>query len=454
MCSLFLLLLAGTHIAIGRDEGIDPIHAGAHHTPVQLNSSSQVHANNNVTQIKVEVDNTNENEESLAKTIMQKVRDILAAAQIDDTIDDSHVTEKPKTHVEIFRELIDNIEEPLEAKHTDVVTPNNEDTEEDMGNIDFTQNQYDEYYYSDYDEYNDLFEENDEKKVYSDNEEDAVKIGYAEHDDKNYIEKHDDKKDHEEHDDKNDYKKHDDEKKYNVTNEHTNYENYDDKNEYIHYEEEDDKKKYKDNAEKQKDDSVIELKASTKVDPNLKVAFPELLKDLIHVNTVQTEQNEEKQNNVENLLNQVLPANVRIKKRARSQIKVEKSIENTVENNIELNIPLTLEAIIHNDENNESVLPDLFKVDVEEKLDENLLVHTTAGRVYGQEVIISEGVKVKEYLNIPYAKPPTGVLRFKAPQPAQKWASIRNTSIEHLRCWNSLASNSWEVLHTFLICKA
>ena len=153
MCSLFLLLLAGTHIAIGRDEGIDPIHAGAHHTPVQLNSSSQVHANNNVTQIKVEVDNTNENEESLAKTIMQKVRDILAAAQIDDTIDDSHVTEKPKTHVEIFRELIDNIEEPLEAKHTDVVTPNNEDTEEDMGNIDFTQNQYDEYfsyYYSDY----------------------------------------------------------------------------------------------------------------------------------------------------------------------------------------------------------------------------------------------------------------------------------------------------------------
>ena len=45
--------------------------------------------------------------------------------------------------------------------------------------------------------------------------------------------------------------------------------------------------------------------------------------------------------------------------------------------------------------------------DIEDELDDNLLVHTTAGSVYGQEVVISTGGRVKEYLSIRYAKPPT-----------------------------------------------
>ena len=59
--------------------------------------------------------------EEIAKDIMKKVREILAAAQEDD------VTDKPKSHIEIFMDLIDNMERPLEFE-----IPN----EDDLGNID------------------------------------------------------------------------------------------------------------------------------------------------------------------------------------------------------------------------------------------------------------------------------------------------------------------------------
>ena len=93
----------------------------------------------------------------------------------------------------------------------------------------------------------------------------------------------------------------------------------------------------------------------------------------------------------------------------------------------------------------------LLGVPSEDELDDNLLVHTTAGSVYGQEVVISSGGRVKEYLSIPYAKPPTGQLRFKAPQPVLHWGKIINATVEYPRCWNSFASNSWEVRNFFFI---
>ena len=89
----------------------------------------------------------------------------------------------------------------------------------------------------------------------------------------------------------------------------------------------------------------------------------------------------------------------------------------------------------------------------DDDLDDNLLVHTAAGSVYGKEVVISTGGKVKEYLGIPYAKPPTGQLRFKPPQPPLQWDRIRNTTTEHPRCWNSFASNSWEVSIALILYK-
>ena len=92
--------------------------------------------------------------------------------------------------------------------------------------------------------------------------------------------------------------------------------------------------------------------------------------------------------------------------------------------------------------------------DNDDELDDNLLVHTGAGSVYGQEVVISTGGKVKEYLGIPYAKPPTGQLRFKPPQPPLQWDRIRNTTTEHPRCWNSFASNSWEVSNILIMYQA
>ena len=75
----------------------------------------------------------------------------------------------------------------------------------------------------------------------------------------------------------------------------------------------------------------------------------------------------------------------------------------------------------------------------------DLLVHTSGGRVFGKEVMISTGAVVKEYLGIPYAKPPLGDLRFKPPQPPLMWNDVRKAITEQPRCWNSFASNSWEV---------
>jgi para-nitrobenzyl esterase len=52
---------------------------------------------------------------------------------------------------------------------------------------------------------------------------------------------------------------------------------------------------------------------------------------------------------------------------------------------------------------------------------EHSLVDTTAGRVRGS---IRDGVAT--FLGIPYAAPPTGVLRFAAPEPAPPWNGVRD----------------------------
>ena len=102
-----------------------------------------------------------------------------------------------------------------------------------------------------------------------------------------------------------------------------------------------------------------------------------------------------------------------------------------------------------NDSNNDPGTQHSFDGKVKQinvnELEPNLLVHTSVGSVYGQEVVISSGGKVREYLGIPYAKPPTGQFRFKPPQPPVQWDNVMKTITEQPRCWNSFASNSWEV---------
>jgi para-nitrobenzyl esterase len=54
-----------------------------------------------------------------------------------------------------------------------------------------------------------------------------------------------------------------------------------------------------------------------------------------------------------------------------------------------------------------------------------LIIETAQGKVRGKT--INEG-KVRAYLGMPYAAPPVGDLRWKAPQPAAKWAGVRDAT--------------------------
>ena len=60
-----------------------------------------------------------------------------------------------------------------------------------------------------------------------------------------------------------------------------------------------------------------------------------------------------------------------------------------------------------------------------------LTVKTTLGKVRGKT--INEG-KVRAYLGLPYAAPPVGELRWKAPQPTTKWKGIRDATHYGAHC--------------------
>ena len=121
MLSLFLLLLAISQRVLGGVQRNDTIHHDPSvHLPSQMNLT-KLSEHDNVT--RDALDNDVQKEE-IAKDIMKKVREILAAAQEDD------VTDKPKSHIEIFMDLIDNMERPLESE-----VPN----EDNLGNTDYTE---------------------------------------------------------------------------------------------------------------------------------------------------------------------------------------------------------------------------------------------------------------------------------------------------------------------------
>ena len=150
---LHLLLLSSTHRVIGEVHRIDTR---------QVDSVLVDH----LLPDKLAIENSITDNEDM----MQKVRDLLAAAQVYDTINDIikdlhdqevPVTEKPKSPEDLFRELIDNMEKPLaasdqtESLDREVFSLNSNDPEDYTGNIDYTENDGSgdlfSQYYSDYD---------------------------------------------------------------------------------------------------------------------------------------------------------------------------------------------------------------------------------------------------------------------------------------------------------------
>src|SRR5258708_22236612 len=54
-----------------------------------------------------------------------------------------------------------------------------------------------------------------------------------------------------------------------------------------------------------------------------------------------------------------------------------------------------------------------------------LTLKTAQGKAHGKT--INDG-KVRAFMGLPYAAPPVGDLRWKAPQPAAKWTGVRDAS--------------------------
>lgn len=65
---------------------------------------------------------------------------------------------------------------------------------------------------------------------------------------------------------------------------------------------------------------------------------------------------------------------------------------------------------------------------------------TNNGQVRGYTEVI-DGVTVDIYLGIPFATPPLGDLRFKAPQPVQSWSDILNATRQPNSCMQSPDTN-------------
>ena len=76
-------------------------------------------------------------DEDTVEDIMAKVREILALAQ-QDVEENFNSIKNPKSFVEMYMDLIDIRKKPIEPETTEVFIPNQSDNEDDLGNIDYT----------------------------------------------------------------------------------------------------------------------------------------------------------------------------------------------------------------------------------------------------------------------------------------------------------------------------
>lgn len=56
------------------------------------------------------------------------------------------------------------------------------------------------------------------------------------------------------------------------------------------------------------------------------------------------------------------------------------------------------------------------------------VAQTVSGSVVGKIETLPNGKSVYEYLGIPYAEPPVGEFRFKAPQPVKVWSGTKQVT--------------------------
>lgn len=65
---------------------------------------------------------------------------------------------------------------------------------------------------------------------------------------------------------------------------------------------------------------------------------------------------------------------------------------------------------------------------------DDLIISTKNGKVQGKLLSVPGG-EVRAFLGIPYGKPPTGMLKFRAPEPAERWEGVRDATKFPNSCW-------------------
>ncbi|KAG5868565.1 hypothetical protein JTB14_013963 [Gonioctena quinquepunctata] len=65
----------------------------------------------------------------------------------------------------------------------------------------------------------------------------------------------------------------------------------------------------------------------------------------------------------------------------------------------------------------------------------DILVTTPNGMIRGGQEYSERGISFYAFQGIPYAKPPVGELRFKEPQPSEKWKGILNATVNTKVCY-------------------
>lgn len=60
-----------------------------------------------------------------------------------------------------------------------------------------------------------------------------------------------------------------------------------------------------------------------------------------------------------------------------------------------------------------------------------------SGKLRGKSDVTAAGTRYHAFMGVPYAKPPVGELRFKAPQPVEPWTGVRDASEEGSGCLQS-----------------
>lgn len=76
---------------------------------------------------------------------------------------------------------------------------------------------------------------------------------------------------------------------------------------------------------------------------------------------------------------------------------------------------------------------------------QDLLVSTNSGKLMGKYVYLTNGFKVRAFLGIPFAEPPVGEYRFKAPVPKRRWRHLYNATSFGPFCYQPAAQMVWDI---------